>query len=288
MRKIAALLTCHNRKEKTLRCLEHLYTAKGSQENILLSVYLTDDGSTDGTYDAVSKEFPEVTILKGNGNLFWAKGMNNSWTEALKKEYDGYLLINDDTFVESNLFHQITTSEAKCLEKYGRKGVYVGTTYDESSKSITYGGSIILNRFLYTSKRLDPNGDIQACHLSNANILYVDASVISEVGILSKGYAHGIADYDYSLKCVRKKLPVIIMPDFNGICEYDHKDMYHDFASKSLKDRVSYLYNPRGIDFKSRVRYMKKFFPFRFPFFYTMGWLKVLFPKFYLVIFRNR
>ena len=44
MNKIAAILTCHNRKEKTLACLHSLFSIIST-----IDVFLVDDGSTDGT-----------------------------------------------------------------------------------------------------------------------------------------------------------------------------------------------------------------------------------------------
>src|SRR5690554_2221576 len=89
---ITVLLTCPNRKIKTLSCLESLFAAS-IPENYDLEVFLTDDGSTDGTSDAIKKNFPDVNIIKGNGNLFWARGMRLAWESAMKKKsYDAYLL----------------------------------------------------------------------------------------------------------------------------------------------------------------------------------------------------
>ena len=61
---LAVLLTCFNRKATTLRCLEQL-----NKQNITASmdVFLCDDGSTDGTSDAIKKLFPQVYIIKGSG-----------------------------------------------------------------------------------------------------------------------------------------------------------------------------------------------------------------------------
>lgn len=51
---IATILTCFNRKDKTLSCLRHLYDAQDyynlkSENKINVSVYITDDGCTDNT-----------------------------------------------------------------------------------------------------------------------------------------------------------------------------------------------------------------------------------------------
>ena len=283
MEDIAVLLTCHNRKEKTIIALNALKKAIESfSKTLKATIYLTDDGSTDGTGDAVKKHFSEAIVLQGNGNLFWAGGMINSWKEALKGKHDGYLLLNDDTFLLDTVFDDLYKTHQYALTTFGAAGVYIGSTKDPKSEKLSYGGGLLLNKFLYQFKILTPNGSFQECDLGNANIMYVDASVVEKVGILSEGYEHGIADYDYTLKCKKKKIPVLVAADYCGLCERDNKGLYHNFHLKTLKERIEHLYKPTGIAFKSRLLFMKKFFPYRLPFFYIMGWFKVLFPKTYM------
>ena len=114
---IAVILTCFNRKEKTVQCLRYLFVAAsqynaGSEdgEKMHLSIFLTDDGCTDGTADAVREECKgqELHIIQGNGKCFWAGGMRLAWGEALKRqnEWDYYLLLNDDTIMSGNAFEE--------------------------------------------------------------------------------------------------------------------------------------------------------------------------------------
>lgn len=290
MDKIAILLTCFNRREKTIKALTALNKAFEQSNNIAqMVIYLTDDGSTDGTSEAVSAKFPEVKILKGTGDLYWAGGMRNSWKEAIKGGYDAYLLLNDDTDVYPNLFDAIQQTHAFSLSNYGIGGVYVGTTIDAETKKVSYGGSVFINRFLATSKRLDPQGKPIPCELGNANIMWVSKNVVDEVGILSEGYVHGLADYDYTLKAVQKNIPSLIMPGVVGECVNDHKDPYQRFFKLPLKERYKMLYNPIGFDFVSQAHHMKKHFPIRYPLFLTAGYFKVVFPKlYYHLLYKNR
>ncbi|WP_299435373.1 glycosyltransferase family 2 protein [uncultured Maribacter sp.] len=283
MKNIAVLLTCYNRKEKTIQSLEYLFKASELIEsNIKLSVYLTDDGSTDGTSEYVLKKFPNVTILKGSGSLFWAGGMRNSWKEAIKNNYDAYLLLNDDTNVFPNVFKELILTHEKCIEKYGSPGIYIGSTKDEESKKLSYGGAVLTNNFLFKYHFIEPNGDIQSCDLGNANIMLVSKYTVDKIGTLSEGYLHGVADYDYTLKAVNKKIPVLITPSFCGTCTDDHSDIYDDYHSKPLLERYKILKNPLGLDFKSNLTLMKRHFPFRVPFVVISAILKVLLPKIYV------
>ena len=67
MKHIATIITCHNRKEKTISSLQHLYAAKErydstSEEKLDIVVYMTDDNCTDGTSEAVRNAFPDKEI----------------------------------------------------------------------------------------------------------------------------------------------------------------------------------------------------------------------------------
>ena len=100
MKTIAVVMACYNRKDLTIKCLEHLHAQSVLLEKqASINGFLMDDGSTDGTTEAVRERFPSVEVLQGDGSLFWNGGMHAAFAEALKGDYDYYLWLNDDTFL---------------------------------------------------------------------------------------------------------------------------------------------------------------------------------------------
>lgn len=283
MKRIAALYTCFNRKDKTRSALVSL---KAASENYMktgdleMDIYLTDDGSTDGTADMVKTLDPNIRVVQGTGSLFWAEGMRWAWKEALKGNYDGYLLLNDDTTVFIELFFELFNAHSYCKSELKKEGIYVGATRNNNG-DLTYSGSIILNKFLATQRRLAPNGTFQVCDLGNANIMMVPRAVVDKIGILSPGYAHGKADYDYTLMAKRKNIPTLVSSIYLGQCENDHVDFYKDFSRISIAERKKVLYKPTAIDFASQLKFNRKFFPLRYPFVWFFGYFKVYFPRIY-------
>ena len=127
--KIATILTVHNRKQKTLSCLQHLYEALDAHNQfatnpIVLTVFLTDDGCTDGTADAIRLSFPTkgIQILQGSGSLFWAGGMRLAWQAAIDEgtPWDYYLLLNDDTLIYDNVFEELFAADNYGYQLTGR------------------------------------------------------------------------------------------------------------------------------------------------------------------------
>ncbi|GGG42475.1 acetylglucosaminyltransferase [Croceivirga lutea] len=289
MKTLAVLLTCFNRKEKTLSALSKVYKASAKVESELtISVYLTDDGSTDGTADAVRKTFPKVIILKGTGDLFWAGGMKMSWRAAKKQNFDAYLLLNDDTDIVEELFKEYLKADEYCQTTYTTGGVYLGATQDPDTKKLTYGGAKLTNKWTFKYNLLEPNNSYQNCELGNANIMFVSNEVVEQIGILSEGYKHGVADYDYTLKAVKKKIPVLLMPTYLGFCKNDHSNIYDKFTNSSFKQRLAILKNPLGLDFSSNLNLMKRHFPLRVPMVVFSSLLKLIFPQLYINLSKNR
>lgn len=282
--KIAILLTCFNRKELTLKCLDALHKSLAlSKDKLEYSIYLTDDGSTDGTSLAVLKAYPNINVLRGTGNLYWAGGMRNSWNEALKNDYDGYLLLNDDTFVFENLIIEIERAINYCTGKYNKNGIFVGSTKDKLTEKLTYGGSNFINKFKGTYNMLIPNTSYQSCQLGNANIMFVHKDVVNEIGVLSKKYTHGVADYDYSYNAFKHKIPVIVLPNYLGYCSANVQNKNKMLLNlKTISERYKYLISPTGLAIKDNLCFQRKFFPVRYYFVYIMAFIKVLFPKSYL------
>lgn len=298
--KIATIITCFNRKEKTLKCLTSLFHAldiynSNAVNKIELSIYLTDDGCTDGTCNAIRSSFndKDITILQGTGNLFWAGGMRFAWKEALQKhdEWDFYLLLNDDTFMKENCFFQLLDANCYSQIKYKMQGIYSGVTCDiVDNNKITYGGCVWKNYLLGTTIPLIPNGIPQKCDKANANILLVSKFVVNTIGIFWDGYTHIGADYDYSLQCNKHKIPVLITSEICGFCEYDHRNPEEEkekVLSMTLNERRAYFNHPLHPD-EDRLKFKKRNTPLRYPIGVIGRFLNLYFPKIYYFLDKLR
>ena len=290
---IAVILTCFNRKAKTLKCLESLFAARDAyatghpDEALSLSIYLTDDGCTDGTADAVRQLLTgkDLHIIQGNGTLYWAGGMRAAWREALKVGgWDYYLLLNDDTVVVKDAFVELVNTQCYCLNEYKRKGIYSGITCDTNDGSIiTYGGDVWVDRLKATARRLPPSSAPQLCDMTNANILLVPAEVVEEIGIFHDGYRHGIADYDYSIQARGHGIPVLITANVCGACDNDHDsdaETREKICAMSFGERRKYFKNPLHSN-KDYLTFIKRCAPKRYGMVCLGRFLNSYLPKLY-------
>lgn len=229
---IAVLLTCHNRKDKTLQCLQALYAQQGLDKAYGITVFLVDDGSTDGTAQAVQLQFPEVIIIPGNGNLYWNRGMNMAWKTAAKtKDFDYYLWLNDDTFLVSDAVITL-------LQKTFTKTMICGSTRSNQYKKITYGGFR-----KNPSRLLMPDGNFQECDYCNGNCVLISKEVFDIVGNLDPVFQHALGDFDYGLRARKLGIIIYITPTFIGFCESHTEDPRWRSTSFSLKARIKNLYS---------------------------------------------
>ena len=299
---IATLLTFHNRKQKTLSCLKSLYDALDQWNRlhtdecpIKMEVYMTDDGSSDGTTEAIGELFPDraIKILKGNGQLFWAKGMCLAWNAALKEQqqWDYYLLLNDDTYVRQNLFDELFAADKYSLEHFGCRGIYSGITCSPTDERIiTYGGDIFTTKAKGRTIRLQPTGVPQTADLTNANILWVHPSVVDAIGIFYQGYKHGCADYDYSLRAKKKQIPTLVTANICGTCERDHhsnKEEIQQLMNMTLRERREFVNSPTHSD-SDYLTFVRRNLPTKYPFSYIVRKIRLYCPRLYYLLTNAR
>lgn len=242
--KIAVLLTCYNRKYKTIHCLESLFRVLPACE-----VFLVDDASTDGTNEAVRKHFPNVHIIEGNGNLFWSRGMYTAWKEAIKGNYDYYLWLNDDVELYPFFFQELM----ECIQ-YGKNHCIVSGLIENAEKTrILYGGC-------------DEHKQLAQCNqiptsitFMNGNVVLVPKCVVSEIGIIDPVYHHDLGDVDYGLRALEHGIKVyatrrsVAMGYSNNFCRVRK---WH----ATLKQRFQKLYSPLGSHPRINFYYRKKHF----------------------------
>lgn len=289
--KIAVLITVFNRVDKTLTCLESLFNAplpitSGSWS---FKVFLTDDGSTDDTQQLIRQKYnrAQVEVLCTAGNLYWAGGMNHSWRAAMEQGgFDGYLWLNNDTIVYSNLWSEIQAAENYSRDKFYCGGIYIGSTRDVKTKKFTYGGFLFKDRWTLREEFKFPNGEFQHCQAGHGNITYVSQDVVRKEGILCDDYLHGVADHDYTYRAFKHENPVFVLRDFVGECENDHPRCDIPLMQRSIKDRLAFAKSPLGYNLRNTLLFQKRCFPMRYPLVWSLSYFKLLFPNFYYRCYR--
>lgn len=283
--KIAILLTVFNRIEKTLSCFRSLLAVESPKSPFFYKIFLTDDGSSDGTTSKIRNEFPDldIEILQGNGQLFWNGGMNNSWRAAIKEGgYDGYLWLNNDSIILPNLWIELTAADQYSKAKYGKGGIYVGSTYNSNKTGLSYGGFNFINKWTLKDQFLIPNGDFQNCQAAHGNITYISDNVVKSEGVFCDEYVHSGGDHDYSYLAHKHGFPVFILRDYVGVCENDHyKGSAVVFQEMNLKQRIKFLKSPLGYNLNNTLLFQKRCFPHRYIPVYLAGYMRAIFPKGY-------
>ena len=149
MKKIAILLTVFNRIDKTLNLFSSLDKTFVDRD-LDYHIYLTDDGSSDNTVLIIKEKFDnrKITFLQGNGSLYWNGGMINSWKAALEHtDYDGYLWLNNDVVLNTNLWEELIETDTYSINHYkksnemGPTGIEPATTRlrAKCSSRLSYG-----------------------------------------------------------------------------------------------------------------------------------------------------
>lgn len=298
--KIAVLLTCYNRKLKTLACLAGLYDSTKvyntrAEEKIEIEVYLTDDGCTDGTAVALKEKFPNeiIHILQGTGNMFWARGMCFAWEEARKRhsEWDYYLLMNDDTIMLENGMDELFKALHYSVANYQAEGIISGITCSTTNPNeITYGGDVIPNKINGRQIRLGKSDHPQMVDMTNANILLVPSAVVDKIGIFYSGFNHSSADNDYTLMARRHNIPVLITAEACGQCDNDHgsSSLRQDkILSMSLSERKAYYSHPLHST-HDYLTFIRRNMPLRYPLSWLFRMMLVYCPQLYFAINKQR
>ena len=245
---VLGLMTCYNRKEKTMNALSNLI--QGNPE-ISFSFMVADDGSSDGTYEELAK-FPRTRVIRGDGSWFYSGGMRAVIEEAKKEKqsYDYCLFFNDDVdFYESAI-------ENLC--KKDRNVIWVGPTSDEEG-NLSYGGVLKTSKWRPNPEIIMADNSMgRECDTFNANCVLIPWDIFIKLDNIDQVYTHSMGDFDYGFSAKRKGYVLKVSDEFVGVCPDNPVGISWRNTELSRKERFRRKESPKGLPTREWFYYLKK------------------------------
>lgn len=119
-----SLVSC-NSKDLLFNCLQSIYR---NTKRISFEIFLTDNGSTDGTVQMIKKNFPTVVVTANKTNALFTKAHNQNLRRA-KGKY--FLVLNEDTYIPRNALKTIV----QYMEAHPKVGLASCRQVDENGKT---------------------------------------------------------------------------------------------------------------------------------------------------------
>lgn len=219
--RIAVLMTCHNRRDKTLAALGSLRAQRGLPAGTVLSVHLVDAASTDGTAAAVAERFPEVDVTAVGADVFWGAGMriaDQRSGRAGLPAWQHQLWLNDDVELADDAVAQLLAT----ADQVGGGAIVVGPVRSPDGTRTTYSGRRRERPRWHPRSQVfsvvDPTGRPEPCDTYNGNVVLVPRSVHDRLGAIDRRFRHSMGDFDYGLRARRAGIPVYLAPRHTGVC----------------------------------------------------------------------
>jgi GT2 family glycosyltransferase len=246
--KIAVLMACHNRREKTLACVAAL-EANAPLGERRVRVFLVDDGSSDGTGAAVTAAHPDVEVIRGDGNLFWNGAMRVAFEKAVGGDFDAFLWLNDDTLLYPDALARLCALAESHRSQTGRDAVIVGSTQDATTGEPTYGGVVRVAPWRPMSFRLvvPSPGTPGECDSMWGNCVLIPAAIARQVGNLDARFTHSMGDLDYGLRVRRAGYAILAMPGYAGTCSVNTVSGTYLDTSRPLRERLRKMMHHKGL-----------------------------------------
>ena len=256
---VTVMLTCFNRIKYTVPCVKSLVEGN---PNISFRFIITDDNSSDGTKEALEKLPYAITILSGDGQLFWNGGMSKALDYALhsteKTEY--YMLVNDDVAFTAGAIEKLIERQRDCSKEISSV-VIVGATADSSGKT-SYGGVKLLSKHFAKFGLIEPSKEYQECDTFNGNCVLLPKDVFLKAGNVDSVYRHSMSDYDYGMHIRKLGFKIYNSEEHVGTCnDNDISGSWRD-TSLSGKERLKKKESPKGLPKKDWYHFIRKNYGF--------------------------
>ncbi len=222
--RVAVIILTLNQRDKTMQCLSSLHAA---EDDLAIRVLVWDNGSTDGTAEAVREAFPDVLVHCHPSNLGVASGRNAAAREAMQSLDPSHLLFLDNDIVVEPGF---VTALLRSFEKDDRVGqAQAKLRFMHDRERLNDGGGCRINFLIGRTMPVGfgeiDRGQHDTCKecVSCGGAMMVRADVFSELGGFDAKFdPFGPEDIDFSLRLAKAGYIALYVPEAVGYHEVSH------------------------------------------------------------------
>jgi GT2 family glycosyltransferase len=234
LRKIVVIILTYKQQAKTLECLSYL----NSEPKMPFQILVWDNGSQDGTVEAIREAFPQVTAHLHSENLGVAGGRNAAAQMAIEEMGATHLLfLDNDIWVEPGFVDALYAPfEADARVGQTQSKLRLMNARDR----INDGGGARINFILW---RVTPVGygeldqgqyDTQRECISCGGAMMVRADIFKQLNGFDPLFGpFGPEDLDFSLRLQKAGYQALYIPQAVGYHEVSHtygKGYSEDYA----------------------------------------------------------
>jgi GT2 family glycosyltransferase len=277
MRNLVAVLTCHNRKLQTLACLERFFSSQ--VQGVRLTAVLVDDGSSDGTGDAVARRFGgQVDLIQGDGQFFWNGGMRVAMSRAMAANPDFILWLNDDTMIQPATIAVMLHTHDERVRLGDSTAIVVAAFADLTNGQLTYSGMRRLgSRWRPLAfRRVEPGYEPLRCDTMNGNCVLLPQAAWQSVQNFEAGFIHVLGDFDYGLRATAMGIPIWLAPGVLGTCSRDSERGTFKDAGLPVTRRWRAITGTKGLPMLAWAIYTRRHAGVLWPVYWAWPYVKVL------------
>jgi GT2 family glycosyltransferase len=202
---------------------------------------MVDDGSTDGTAEMARAKIKNLTVIRGDGNLWWAGALHKGYLRlknAGARPDDAVLLCNDDV-----VFGRDYLQTAAGLLDASPEAMILSTVY--TADKIFFEAGVIADLKNFTFKNAVPGDKINCA--TTRGLFFTVNTFLKAGGFYPLMLPHYLSDFEFTLRAHRLGI---------ALKQEDQLKLYIDNGTTGY-------YN--SIDNEGIAVFLKKFFSKKYP-----------------------